>query len=186
MGKFKRRKYVRSITLEQIKVLPSSKKEGGRTIISIMHGGKQVWKGEQKDLLQTLVSMFVEIIAEPPGLDELREQLRLKEIPRLPDVFLWSDDAKRELLLTIIKLIHEAVHKKGLILHRKLGHGTRMGESSYEDALCYMWDTLLAGKGLGLLPGFGMAICEKTEEGKRRMMRRLFINPEKTSIYKEH
>ena len=161
MGKFKRRKFIRAYRKEQLRVLPSSKKEGGRTTISIMHGGKQIWEGDKKDLLPTLFGMFID------------------------QINYWSEDAVKNLISEVISMITETLPDRGLLLHRKLEHGERMSNAEYVDALYYIWNTFLASEGLGLLPGFGMAICEKTEEGKRRMLRRLFVNPETTSIYQE-
>ena len=95
-----------------------------------------------------------------------------------------SDDALRDRVKGGLELVAEAFpEKKGNRVIRdreKIGRVLERLEGKV--LLSYMFDLYLSGMGLGRLPGFGLAMCERVE-GSTKVKRRFMVNPERDSIY---
>ena len=92
------------------------------------------------------------------GIDALKN--RIEETIKLSEGFLEGVGGSR--VLKSMKMMLEIEDKEKIIIK--------------------IYDLILSSENFGLLPGFGYAICEKSEDGKRRISRRLPGNPEKDSI----
>jgi hypothetical protein len=98
----------------------------------------------------------------------------------IEELSFMSDDAVKEMLSGVFNLISELF--PGAFLSRKITYGNRVLEDfdRYE-AMKFIADQYLSSEKMGLLPGFGVAICENVE-GRTKVIRRLLINPEKQFI----
>ena len=99
----------------------------------------------------------------------------------IEEIAFMSDDAIKKLILGVLELVKEL--GPGVLLSRKIAYGQRVLENfDREYAIRYVVDQFLSSEGLGTLPGYGLAICEKTEDGGRRLVRRIAVNPEKYPV----
>jgi len=98
----------------------------------------------------------------------------------IEDLSFMSDDAIKDLLSGMFDLM--ADFPSGALLSRKIRRGNDLLKD-YDrfDVIRFMVDQYLASEKMGLLSGFGVAICENVE-GRHKIIRRLLVNPEKQFI----
>ena len=104
---------------------------------------------------------------------------------------IMSADAIKQQMLAAIELVEEMclknIVKSSVTINKtiKIMKNIINNVKEKDQILNFITNTILARDGLGLLHGFGVAKTE-TNEGRRKIKARLWINPEKQSIRRNY
>jgi len=89
-----------------------------------------------------------------------------------------SLEALNQMLTKAFEMVEETVGKRYVGTMRAVFKVKRFSRKAI---LSYIWNTILAGEGMGLMPGLGYASCERVE-GKTKVIGISTLDPERQSI----